>query len=78
MSGPSPFARVEMTQRDNSIAAISKASTAPLDRLNAQLIESIAASHARRGSKAFVELHAKLVEIVEARHEREREVRHVG
>ncbi|WP_041550408.1 hypothetical protein [Novosphingobium aromaticivorans] len=60
-----------MTKRDNMTAAYAKAATAPLDRLTPAMLDSIAASHARRGTRDFDQLLAKLRETVEARRLRE-------
>ncbi|QOV95247.1 hypothetical protein [Novosphingobium sp. ES2-1] len=60
-----------MTKRDNAVAAFAKASTAPLQTLTPAMLESIAASHARRGTHDFDQLLAKLTETVEARRVRE-------
>lgn len=66
-----PRSRENVTKRDNAVAAFAKASTAPLQMLTPAMLESIAASHARRGTRDFDQLLAKLSETVEARRERE-------
>lgn len=66
-----PRKREIMTRRDNLTAAFSKAATAPLERLTPDMIDSIAASHARRGTRDFEQLLEKLHETVEARRVRE-------
>lgn len=66
-----PRSRENITKRDNATAAFAKAATAPLRTLTPAMLESIAASHARRGSKDFDALLAKLNETVAARRERE-------
>ena len=66
-----PRSREKVTKRDNAIAAFAKASTAPLLTLTPAMLESIAASHARRGTRDFDQLLAKLSETVEARRVRE-------
>jgi hypothetical protein len=71
-----PRSRENVTKRDNTSAAFAKASTAPLQTLTDAMLDSITASHARRGTRDFDQLLTKLRETVEAR--REREVRHVG
>lgn len=71
-----PRSRENVTKRDNTVAAFAKASTAPLQTLTDAMLDSITASHARRGTRDFDQLLTKLRETVEAR--REREVRHVG
>lgn len=71
-----PRRRENVTKRDNTVAAFAKASTAPLQTLTDAMLDSITASHARRGTRDFDQLLTKLRETVEAR--REREVRHVG
>lgn len=53
-----------MTRQFNHVAAFSKVGTAPLETLNDAMIESIAASHARRGTPAFDKLLADLREVV--------------
>ena len=59
--------RDQMTARGNTIAATMKASTAPLETLTADMLDSIAASHARRGSRQFENLLARLQRIVRDR-----------
>ena len=71
-----PRSRENVTKRDNTVAAFAKASTAPLSTLTDAMLDSITASHARRGTRDFDQLLTKLRETVDAR--REREVRHVG
>lgn len=71
-----PRSRENVTKRDNTVAAFAKASTAPLQTLTDAMLDSITASHARRGTRDFDQLLTKLRETVKAR--REREVRHVG
>lgn len=71
-----PRSRENITKRDNTVAAFAKASTAPLLTLTDAMLDSITASHARRGTRDFDQLLTKLRETVDAR--REREVRHVG
>lgn len=66
-----PRSRENVTKRDNAVAAFAKASTAPLQTLTPAMLESIAASHARRGTRDFEQLLAKLTETVEARRVRE-------
>ncbi|MFN3456870.1 MAG: hypothetical protein ACK4Z8_04760 [Novosphingobium sp.] len=66
-----PRSRENVTKRDNAVAAFAKAATAPLERLTPAMLESIAASHARRGTRDFDQLLAKLAETVEARRVRE-------
>lgn len=60
-------AKPVMTRQHNHVAAFSKASTAPLERLTPAMIDSIAASHARRGTPAFDKLLADLQAVVENR-----------
>jgi len=57
-----PRNRDHITKRDNWTAALAKANTAPLKTLTPMMIESIAASHARRGTPD----HAKLVVAINA------------
>lgn len=71
-----PRSRENVTKRDNTVAAFAKASTAPLQTLTDAMLDSITASHARRGTRDFDQLLTKLRETVDAR--RQREVRHVG
>lgn len=66
-----PRSRKSITKRENEVAAFAKAATAPLGILTPAMIESIAASHARRGSKDFDVLLAKLNETVADRQKRE-------
>lgn len=66
-----PRSRENVTKRDNAVAAFAKASTAPLHTLTEAMLDSITASHARRGTRDFEQLLAKLRETVEARRERE-------
>lgn len=51
----------------NRVAAFAKAGTAPIETLTDAMVESIAASHARRGTPAFDALLRDLREVVEAR-----------
>lgn len=51
----------------NHVAAFAKASTAPIEGLTPAMIESIAASHARRGTPGFDKLLRDLAEVVEMR-----------
>lgn len=66
-----PRDRENVTQRDNAIAAFAKAATAPLHTLTPAMLESIAASHARRGTPAFARLLDKLAGTVAERRARE-------
>lgn len=66
-----PRSRENVTKRDNAVAAFAKASTAPLHTLTEAMLDSITASHARRGTRDFDQLLAKLRETVEARRQRE-------
>lgn len=66
-----PRNRENITKRDNAVAAFAKASTAPLHTLTDAMLESITASHARRGTRDFDQLLAKLSETVAARRVRE-------
>jgi len=52
--------RSEMTAQANRIAALSKIATAPLHALTDAMVESIAGSHARKGSPQFAKLLAEL------------------
>lgn len=52
--------RSEMTAQANRIAALSKIATAPLHTLTDAMVESIAGSHARKGSPQFAKLLAEL------------------
>lgn len=63
--------REQMTRAGNHTAAVAKATTAPLHALTDAMLESIAASHARRGSADFGKLVAQLREIVAGRRDRE-------
>ncbi len=60
-----------MTRAFNHTAAFAKAQMAPLTTLNSAMIESIAASHARRGTAGFDQLKRDLIEVVEMRRGRE-------
>lgn len=55
----------------NHMTAFDKARTTPLERLDDGMIESIAASHARRGTPAFDSLLTGLREVVAMRRERD-------
>ncbi|SMC68654.1 hypothetical protein [Novosphingobium sp. B1] len=66
-----PRSRENVTKRENAVAAFAKASTAPLHTLTEAMLESIAASHARRGTRDFDQLLAKLRDTVAARRLRE-------
>lgn len=65
------YSRKNIAQRDNHAAAFAKASTAPLRALTPAMLESIAGSHAKRGTPAFDRLLARLERAVAERHERE-------
>ncbi|HQS98091.1 MAG TPA: hypothetical protein PK823_16535 [Novosphingobium sp.] len=71
-----PRNRENVTKRDNAVAAFAKAATAPLHTLTPAMLESITASHARRGTRDFDALLAKLGQTVNDR--REREAHNVG
>lgn len=60
-----------MTQHFNDVAALSKVITSPLDRLSDAMLDSIAGSHARRGTPAFAGLHEKLIVARDERRVRE-------
>lgn len=62
-----PRNREHITKRANWIAAITKASTAPLSALTPDMIDSIAASHARRGTRDHAKLVSEITAIVEGR-----------
>ncbi len=66
-----PRSRENVTKRENAVAAFAKASTAPLHTLTEAMLESIAASHARRGTHDFDQLLTKLRDTVAARRIRE-------
>lgn len=66
-----PRSRENVTKRDNAVAAFAKASTAPLHTLTDAMLESIAASHSRRGTRDFDQLLGKLRDTVAARRIRE-------
>lgn len=66
-----PRSRENVTKRDNTVAAFAKASTAPLQTLTDAMLDSITASHARRGTRDFDQLLTKLRETVDARRQRE-------
>lgn len=66
-----PRSRENVTKRDNERAAIAKAMSGRLSAMTPANLESIAASHARRGTRDFDQLLAKLTETVEARRVRE-------
>lgn len=66
-----PRSRENVTKRDNAVAAFAKASTAPLHTLTEAMLESIAASHARRGTRDFDQLLDKLRDTVASRRIRE-------
>ena len=51
----------------NRVAAFAKVGTAPIERMTPDMIESIAASHARRGTPAFDKLLAELRDVADAR-----------
>lgn len=68
---PQRFSPPAPTQRDGIIVAVDKASTAPLHTLHRAGIESIAASHVKRGTPAYVRLVERLEAIVEMRRARE-------
>ena len=59
------------TQRDGIILAIDKVSTAPLQTLTPAMVESIAASHVRRGTPAFARLVERLNAVVRNREARD-------
>lgn len=61
----------QMSAHYNHVAAFAKVGTAPLERLDDAMIESIAASHARRGTPAFNRLLTGLREVVAMRRERD-------
>lgn len=67
-----PRNRDTITRRQNHIAAFTKAATAPLHTLDMAMLESIAASHARRGTRDFDQLLERLRSTVAERGERER------
>lgn len=63
-----PYApKQRMTRQLNHTAAFAKAGTAPLATLTPAMLESIAGSHARRGTPAFDKLLLDLAQVVEAR-----------
>ncbi len=61
---PSYTPKPQMTKRANRVAAFAKIHTAPLETLTPMMVESIAASHERKGTVGFqkllTELHATL------------------
>lgn len=59
--------KAQMSVRANHTAAFAKAGTAPLATLTPAMLESIAASHARRGTPAFEKLVGELAQVAEAR-----------
>ena len=64
-------APAQMTRLYNHTAAFAKAQMAPLATLTGAMLESIAASHARRGTAGFDQLLRDLREVVEMRRGRE-------
>ena|GEM_PF-5023415 len=60
-----------ITRRENHTAAFMKVATAPLATLTPAMLESIAASHARRGSPDFARLFASLSQQIADRRARE-------
>lgn len=62
-----PAPKQNMTRAYNHTAAFAKVGTAPLETLTPGMVESIAASHARRGTPAFDKLLADLRVVVEQR-----------
>lgn len=70
MSRPARTAPKQMTAAFNHTAAFAKIGMAPLAHLTDAMVESIAASHARRGTAAFEKLHRDLREVVEMRRAR--------
>lgn len=64
MNRPAHHAPAQMTRQHNRVAAFMKVRTAPLHTLTPAMIESIAGSHARKGTadfnKLLVELRATL------------------
>ena len=62
-----PAPKQTMTAHFNHVAAFAKVSTAPLASLTPAMIESIAASHARRGTAGFEKLHRELAAVVDNR-----------
>ncbi len=59
--------KTNVTVSANRVAAFAKAGTAPIETLTDAMVESIAASHARRGTPAFDTLRRELFEVVNAR-----------
>lgn len=59
-----PRNREHITKRANWIAAIAKANIAPLETLTDDMLDSITASHARRGTKDYDKLMAELKTII--------------
>jgi len=66
-------AKPNVTVRANAVAATMKAATAPLSTLTPMMLESIAASHARRATPQFARMLADLQRIVNKRREGERD-----
>lgn len=61
----------QMTVKANAVAAFAKVSTAPLHTMTDAMVDSITASHARRGTPQFVKLRAALDKVLAERRERE-------
>jgi hypothetical protein len=64
---PGQFAPSAPTQRDGIIVAVDKVSSAPLQTLTPAMVESIAASHVKRGTPAFERLVERLGAVVARR-----------
>lgn len=65
------YSRKNIAQRDKDAAALTCVRFAPLHTLTPAILESIAGSHAKRGTPAFDRLLARLERAVAERRERE-------